>query len=211
MTGILCPNLEARILREDGSDADYGEVGELIVRGPTNALGYWNNESATKEAFKDGWLYTGDRFYVDRQDRFLCAPVLFSLVVILKLDVLWSYVDRTKVRNERYLWFVALSLSPHYLQDVFKVSGKQVSPTEIEKAIREHPSQFVTDVAVAGVQGERLRDEFVPRAWIVLSDAGKEQGKQAVLAAFDKWTRSRLSKHKWLRGGFQVVDEVSHN
>jgi long-subunit acyl-CoA synthetase (AMP-forming) len=79
MTGILCPNLEARILREDGSDADYGEGGELIVRGPTNALGYWNNKSATKETFKDGWLYTGDRFYVDRQDRFLYAPVFFLL------------------------------------------------------------------------------------------------------------------------------------
>jgi long-subunit acyl-CoA synthetase (AMP-forming) len=79
MTGILLPNLEARILREDGSDADYDEIGELVVRGPTNALGYWNNENATKDTFKDGWLYTGDRFYVDRQDRFLYArfSVLF--------------------------------------------------------------------------------------------------------------------------------------
>jgi long-subunit acyl-CoA synthetase (AMP-forming) len=76
MTGILSPNFEGRILREDGSDADYDEIGELIVRGPSNALGYWNNESATKEAFKDGWLYTGDHFSVDRQDRFLYAHLL---------------------------------------------------------------------------------------------------------------------------------------
>jgi hypothetical protein len=65
-------------------------------------------------------------------------------------------------------------------------------------------------VAVAGVKGERLMDELVPRAWVVLSDAGKERGEEAVLAAIDKWVRSRLSKHKWLRGGFQVVEEVSH-
>jgi acyl-CoA synthetase (AMP-forming)/AMP-acid ligase II len=78
MTGILCPNLEARILREDGSDADYDEMGELVVRGPTSALGYWNNESASKETFKDGWLYTGDRFYVDREDRFLYVLFSFS-------------------------------------------------------------------------------------------------------------------------------------
>jgi acyl-coenzyme A synthetase/AMP-(fatty) acid ligase len=92
-----------------------------------------------------------------------------------------------------------------------KVSGKQVSPTEIENTIREHPSQFVLDVAVAGVKGERLSDELVPRAWVVLSDAGKEQGAEAVLTVLDKWTRSRLSKHKWIRGGFQVVDEVNHD
>jgi len=77
MTGILCPGLEARILREGGTDADYNEIGELIVRGPTNALGYRNNRNATKETFKDGWLYTGDRFYVDRQDRFLYALFFF--------------------------------------------------------------------------------------------------------------------------------------
>lgn len=78
MTGILCPGLEARILREDGTDADYNEIGELIVRGPTNALGYRNNGNATKETFRDGWLYTGDRFYVDRQDRFLYALFFFK-------------------------------------------------------------------------------------------------------------------------------------
>ncbi|KAH9991264.1 hypothetical protein BJV77DRAFT_1068401 [Russula vinacea] len=167
--GWILLAIEARILREDGSDADYNEIGELILRGPTIALGYLNNEKATKETFKDGWLYTGDRFYVDRQERFF-------------------YVDRRK--------------------DTFKVSGKQVSPNEIENAIREHPARLVIDVAVAGVKGERLSSELVPRAWVVLSESGKEQGVEAVLAALDGWARLRLSKHKWLRGGLQVVDEI---
>ena len=89
MTGILAPSLEARILREDGNDADYNEIGELILRGPLVTLGYWNNEEATKETFKDGWLYTGDRFYVDRRQCFLYACCLSSLLVtLLKKDVL---------------------------------------------------------------------------------------------------------------------------
>jgi acyl-CoA synthetase (AMP-forming)/AMP-acid ligase II len=89
MTGILGPSFEARILREDGSDADYNEIGELILQGPTIALGYLNNEKATKETFKDGWLYTGDRFYVDRQERFLYACCLYYLLItMLKKDVL---------------------------------------------------------------------------------------------------------------------------
>ena len=85
MTGILCPFLEARILREDGSDADYNEIGDLILRGPTIAIGYLNNEKATKETFKDGWLYTGDRFYVDRQERFLYARCFGSPPVIMQI------------------------------------------------------------------------------------------------------------------------------
>ena len=83
MTGILAPSFEARILREDDSDTDYNETGELILRGPTIALGYLNNEKATKETFKDGWLYTGDRFYVDRQERFLYACCLCSLLIVM--------------------------------------------------------------------------------------------------------------------------------
>jgi hypothetical protein len=72
----------------------------------------------------------------------------------------------------------------------------------------EHPSQYINDVAVAGVSGERLSDELVPRAWVVLSSLGKQQGADAVFAALEEWTRSRLSKHKWLRGGFETTDEV---
>lgn len=64
-------------------------------------------------------------------------------------------------------------------------------------------------MAVAGVKGERLSSELVPRAWIVLSETGKAQGVEAVLSALNGWARLRLSKHKWLRGGLQVVDEVS--
>lgn len=101
MTGILCPSLEARILRENGSDADYDETGELILRGPTVALGYWNNEKVTRETFKDGWLYTGDRFYVDRQERFLYAHYLCSPITMLK-SIFRSYVDRVKVGHKAY-------------------------------------------------------------------------------------------------------------
>jgi long-subunit acyl-CoA synthetase (AMP-forming) len=84
MTGILLPYMEARIFREDGSDADYDEVGELALRSPTVALGYLNNETATKKTFVDGWLRTGDRFYVDRQERFLYVPCFPFLATVLK-------------------------------------------------------------------------------------------------------------------------------
>jgi long-subunit acyl-CoA synthetase (AMP-forming) len=66
------PGMEARIVRDDGSEADVDEVGELYLRGPNIALGYWNNEKATRETFvKDGWLRTGDRFKVDKDGNFL--------------------------------------------------------------------------------------------------------------------------------------------
>jgi long-subunit acyl-CoA synthetase (AMP-forming) len=68
--GILLPGIEARILREDGSDADLNEAGDLWLKAENVALGYWNDERATRETFVDGWLKTGDRFLVDADGYF---------------------------------------------------------------------------------------------------------------------------------------------
>jgi len=72
-TGILIPSMEARIMRDDGTDADIDEIGELWLRGRNVALGYWNNEKASKEAFTDGWVHTGDKFRVDAGGNFWYA------------------------------------------------------------------------------------------------------------------------------------------
>jgi len=47
-----------------------GEEGELIQKGPSVALGYWNRPEDTQEAFKDGWLYTGDLGTMDEKGFF---------------------------------------------------------------------------------------------------------------------------------------------
>ena len=51
---------KVRIVRADGSDCSVGEAGEIIISSPGIMQGYWNNPSATAEALKDGWVYTGD-------------------------------------------------------------------------------------------------------------------------------------------------------
>jgi long-subunit acyl-CoA synthetase (AMP-forming) len=59
--------MEARLLRDDGSPAKVNEPAELWLKGPNIALGYWNNEKANKETFIDGWLKTGDKFWLDKE------------------------------------------------------------------------------------------------------------------------------------------------
>ncbi|QKX61035.1 uncharacterized protein TRUGW13939_08181 [Talaromyces rugulosus] len=60
-SGNILPGVEARILTPEGKEIhEYDTPGELLLRSPSVVLGYLNNEKATKETFKDGWMYTGD-------------------------------------------------------------------------------------------------------------------------------------------------------
>lgn len=49
-----------KLLKSDGHEAGPNEVGELVLKGKHSFSYYWNNEEATRETIKDGWIYTGD-------------------------------------------------------------------------------------------------------------------------------------------------------
>jgi fatty-acyl-CoA synthase len=65
--GILVPGLEMMVVGKDGEAAwDGKEMGELAIRGPWIASEYYKDER-TNEAFRDGWLYTGDVVTIDEE------------------------------------------------------------------------------------------------------------------------------------------------
>ena len=64
--GRPMPDVEIKIVGEDGSQLPPGEVGEIVAKGPRVMGGYWNDpEKTAKTLTKDGWLRTGDMGYMD--------------------------------------------------------------------------------------------------------------------------------------------------
>jgi acyl-CoA synthetase (AMP-forming)/AMP-acid ligase II len=63
--GRPIPGVEVRVVDDDGRDLPERQPGELVVRGSNVMKGYFNDEVATKDAIRDGWLQTGDVGFVD--------------------------------------------------------------------------------------------------------------------------------------------------
>lgn len=76
--GKTVPSVEAKLV-----DINFEGIGELAVKGPNVAMGYYNDSKATKEAFRGDWFYTGDLAKIDEDGYiFICGRK--KSVIVLK-------------------------------------------------------------------------------------------------------------------------------
>jgi acyl-CoA ligase (AMP-forming) (exosortase A-associated) len=120
--GRAIPNAEVMVVRPDGSPCNPEEPGELVHRGALVALGYWNDPARTAERFRPA----------PGRDAGLPLPEI----------AVWSG-DTVKMDAEGFLYYIGRS------DDMIKVSGYRVSPTEVEEVV--HGVGGVLEVAAVGL------------------------------------------------------------
>jgi acyl-CoA ligase (AMP-forming) (exosortase A-associated) len=130
--GKAIPNAEVMVVRPDGTLCAPNEPGELVHRGALVSLGYWNDPIKTAERFKP-------------------APGRNPALQLTEMAV-WSG-DTVRMDEEGFLYFIGRS------DDMIKVSGYRISPTEVEEAI--HASGLLAEVAAFGVPHPSLGHAIV--------------------------------------------------
>ncbi len=64
-TGKPVPGYDLKVVDEEGRAVADGEIGELVVRGPTAGEGYWNQRAKSRRTFAGEWTFTGDKYFRD--------------------------------------------------------------------------------------------------------------------------------------------------
>ena len=72
-TGRAVPGYALRIVGDDGNDVGQGELGELLVNGPSAGAYYWGNREKSLNTFQGPWTRTGDKYIQDEDGYFVYA------------------------------------------------------------------------------------------------------------------------------------------
>ncbi|HSZ69041.1 MAG TPA: AMP-binding protein [Solirubrobacteraceae bacterium] len=101
--GCAMAGHELAIVDADGRLQRDRSEGEILFRGPSVASGYYNNEAATAEAFRDGWLHTQDLGFMDNGELFLTGRKKDMIIIrgrnYYPHDIEWAAQDVSGVRR----------------------------------------------------------------------------------------------------------------
>ncbi|GAB4287210.1 MAG: benzoate-CoA ligase family protein [Roseovarius sp.] len=70
-SGLPVPGYEVRLVDEHDNEVAEGEIGELLVRGPSMPEGYWNRREKSQHTFVGQWTRTGDKYFRNPEGRFV--------------------------------------------------------------------------------------------------------------------------------------------
>jgi benzoate-CoA ligase len=102
-TGIEVPGYELKIVDEHGTIVPRGEIGDLLVRGPTSASFYWNNRTRSCGTFQGDWTRTGDKYCQDEQGRYVYAGRSDDMLKVGGIYVSPAEVESALIAHESVL------------------------------------------------------------------------------------------------------------
>jgi benzoate-CoA ligase len=102
-TGTAVPGYELEIVDEAGQPVTDGEIGDLLVRGPTCASFYWNNRARSCTTFEGEWTRTGDKYYRDAEGHYVYAGRSDDMLKVGGIYVSPAEVESALIAHESVL------------------------------------------------------------------------------------------------------------
>src|SRR6202011_5797762 len=102
-TGRPIPGYALEIVDEEGRPVRRGEVGDLLVSGPTSAAGYWNNRERSRSTFNGKWTRTGDKYFEDEDGYYVYCGRSDDMLKVSGMYVSPAEVEAALIAHEDVL------------------------------------------------------------------------------------------------------------
>jgi long-chain acyl-CoA synthetase len=186
-SGTLVNNMDLKIIDDEGNELPVGEKGEIIIRGENVMYGYWKNETATKDAIKDGWLHTGDMGYMDK-DGFLYVLGRFKSLLIADDGEKFSpegieeaiseqskYIDQCMLYNNQRAYTVALVVpNQHALKLYLEEKNLTADSEDGVRAVINLIENELNEYRTNGKYGNMFPQRWLPVAIGILEESFTE-------------------------------------
>jgi long-chain acyl-CoA synthetase len=202
-SGIIVDNLELKICDEDGKELAEGAKGEIVIKGENVMKGYWNNERATKEVIKDGWLHTGDMGQVDK-DGFLYVLGRFKSLLISDDGEKYSpegieetitdrsqFIDQMMLYNNQNKYTTAILIpNKDALLKWAKNNNINLAESSGQEALLLHLESIIDQYKQGGIYDDLFPSRWLPAAIAVIEEPFTTDNK--LLNPMAKMVRSKI-------------------
>jgi long-chain acyl-CoA synthetase len=155
--GKPLPDVELRLVDDEGKDVELGDPGEIVVRGPNVFAGYWRREEETDRAFVDGWFRTGDVAVQDEDGYLYIVDRKRDLVIVSGFNVFPSEVEEALLRSPKVKEAAVVGVPHPYTGEAVKAfvvlaDGATASGPELIADVETRLARFKSPQAVEIVE-----------------------------------------------------------
>ena len=160
--GRPLPMVELRIVDDEGKDLPDGQLGELLIAGPTITPGYWNRPDATAETVRAGWLHTGDLAYRDAEGFYYVVDRKKDMILRGGENVYCTEIENCLADHAEIDEAAVVGVpDPELGERVKAIVRRQPGSTLDENSVRRHVAAHMASFKVPEIVA--FTDEPLPR------------------------------------------------
>jgi long-chain acyl-CoA synthetase len=143
----LSKNIELKVVDDKNHTLEAGEVGELLVKGPSVMAGYFKHPEANAETLKNGWLYTGDMAKFDREGYIYIVGRKKEMVNVRGLNVYPREIEEVLYQNPKVKEAAVIGIADEHKGEVPKAfvvlkEGEAATEHEITQYLRQRLASY---------------------------------------------------------------------
>jgi len=140
-------SVDAKVVDAQGNELEPGQEGEMIHRGPTLVDSYWQKPEESAKAFRDGWLYTGDRVVKDNDGFYYFLGRTDDMIISGGENIFPAEVEEVILAHPKVADVAILGVPDELWGQVVKAviapkEGMTVTEDEIIAHVKQHLASF---------------------------------------------------------------------